>query len=224
MACPVLTGPVLADTVLAGADAVVELPLHAASAIATTASAMPGDQRTRPIYAWIVAPGGALPVWNACKDGFMNDSDSRRDGKPEGLPVGAFRIALRTNHLADARAFYQDLGGLPLLYAFTAGESSKHDGLIFGVPDTSVTLELISADEPDAAGEQDEVVLYLPDSAARDAAAKRLTDAGLTPVTPAQYWIDNDSVAFHDPDGRMVIFAPWIFGQQAPPARLKGLR
>jgi catechol 2,3-dioxygenase-like lactoylglutathione lyase family enzyme len=146
----------------------------------------------------------------------MNDSD--------GLPVGAFRVALRTNHLAAAQAFYQDLAGLPLLFTFTAGPSSKHDGVIFGVPDTSVTLELISADEPHAAGEQDEIVLYLPDPDARDAAVKRLTDAGLTPVTPAQYWIDNDSAAFRDPDGRMVIFAPWIFGQQSPPARRKGLR
>ena len=154
----------------------------------------------------------------------MSDSGSTRDEGPQGLPAGAFRVALRTNHLPDALAFYQDLVGLPLLHAFTAGESSKHDGLIFGVPNTPVTLELISADEPDAAGEQDEIVLYLPDSDARDAAAKRLTSAGLTPVTPAQYWIDNESVAFHDPDGRMVIFAPWIFGVQPTPASLKGLR
>ncbi len=26
------------------------------------------------------------------------------------------------------------------------------------------------------------------------------------------------AVAFHDPDGRMVIFAPWIFGRQPTPA------
>jgi catechol 2,3-dioxygenase-like lactoylglutathione lyase family enzyme len=154
----------------------------------------------------------------------MSDSDSTRDELPEGLPVGAFRVGLRTNHLSAAEHFYRDLAGLPLLYSFTAGPASKHDGLIFGVPDTSVTLELISADDPDAAGEQDEIVLYLPDARARDIAVRRLTDAGLTPVTPAQYWIDNDSVAFHDPDGRVVIFAPWIFGKQAPPARLKGLR
>ena len=72
--------------------------------------------------------------------------------------------------------------------------------------------------------EHDEIVLYLPGPQARDAAVRRLTESGLEPVTPAQYWIDNDSVAFSDPDGRMVIFAPWIFGQEAPPARLKGLR
>jgi hypothetical protein len=92
------------------------------------------------------------------------------------------------------------------------------------VPDTAVTLELISADGPGPAGEHDEIVLYLPGPQARDAAVRRLTESGLEPVTPAQYWIDNDSVAFSDPDGRMVIFAPWIFGQEAPPARLKGLR
>jgi catechol 2,3-dioxygenase-like lactoylglutathione lyase family enzyme len=146
------------------------------------------------------------------------------DERPQPLPAGGFRVALRTSHLAEAGAFYRDLVGLPLLFSFEAGEKSKHDGLIFGVPDTSVTLELISADAPGAAGEQDEIVFYLPGSQARDAAVARLTSAGLTPVTPAQYWIDNDSAAFSDPDGRMVIFAPWIFGTEAPPARLKGLR
>ena len=114
--------------------------------------------------------------------------------------------------------------GLPLLYSFSAGGTNLHDGLIFGVPDTAVTLELISADGPGPAGEQDEIVLYLPGPQARDTAVRRLTEAGLEPVTPAPYWIDNDSVAFTDPDGRMVIFAPWIFGKEAPPARLKGLR
>lgn len=144
--------------------------------------------------------------------------------QPEGLPVGAFRIALRSGRLTEAGAFYRDLVGLPLLHSFSAGQANAHDGLIFGVPDTSVTLELISADGPDPAGEHDEIVLYLPGPQARDAAVSRLTEAGLTPVTPVQYWIDNDSVAFSDPDGRMVIFAPWIFGKEATPARLKGLR
>jgi len=151
------------------------------------------------------------------------------DERVEELPVGAFRVALRSSRLAEAGAFYRDLVGLPLLYSFEAGETSLHDGLIFGVPGTSVTLELISADGHSvdgysAAGEQDEIVLYLPGPEARDAAVRRLAEAGLTPVTPARYWIDNDSVAFSDPDGRMVIFAPWIFGAEAPPARLKGLR
>lgn len=31
----------------------------------------------------------------------------------------------------------------------------------------------------------------------------------------------NDSVAFADPDGRQVIFAPWSFGQEMSPARRK---
>ena len=145
-------------------------------------------------------------------------------GPAERLPVGGFRVALRSNHLAQAGVFYRDLVGLPLLYSFAASEANNHDGLIFVRPDTSVTLELIGADSPGAAGEQDEIVFYLPGAKARDAAAARLTGAGLTPVTPARYWIDNDSVAFHDPDGRMVILAPWIFGKEAQPARLKGLR
>jgi catechol 2,3-dioxygenase-like lactoylglutathione lyase family enzyme len=164
----------------------------------------------------------ALPdaAGQVCEDCLMTTSGE----EGERLPVGAFRVALRSSRLEEAGAFYRDLAGLPLLYSFTAGPGSKHDGLIFGVPDTSVTLELIRAEEPEAAGEYDEIVLYLPGPQARDAAVKRLTDAGHKPITPAQYWTDNDSVAFADPDGRVVIFAPWIFGQEAPPARLKGLR
>ncbi len=67
-------------------------------------------------------------------------------------------------------------------------------------------------------------MIYLPGEGARDAAVRRLTDAGLAPVTPYKYWIANDSVAFADPDGRQVIFAPWIFGQEMSPARRKGAR
>ncbi|HLH81756.1 MAG TPA: VOC family protein [Trebonia sp.] len=134
-------------------------------------------------------------------------------------------MARRSNHFAEAVAFYRDLVGLPLLLTFDAAHGPDgFDGAIFGLPDTSATFELVSSAEPVAVDRHEELVLYLPGPEARDAAVRRLTEAGLTPVAPYQYWVDNDSVAFLDPDGREVIFAPWIFGKEPTPAQRKGLR
>ncbi len=145
---------------------------------------------------------------------------SQADGRwPEGLPAGAFRLARRSNHFAEAVAFYRDLVGLPLLLTFDAHGPEGFDGAIFGLPGASATFELVSSAEPVPVDRHEELVLYLPGPRARDEAARRLTNAGLTPVEPYQYWTDNDSVAFLDPDGREVIFAPWIFGKDPPPAR-----
>ncbi|HTU06352.1 MAG TPA: VOC family protein, partial [Trebonia sp.] len=143
---------------------------------------------------------------------------------PEGLPAGAFRVARRSYHFAEAVAFYRDLVGLPLLLTFDAHGPDGFDGAIFGLPDTGATFEVVSSAEPVPVDRYDELVLYLPGPEAKDKAAKRLTDAGLEPVRPHQYWVDNDSVAFLDPDGREVIFAPWVFGKEPTPARRKGLR
>lgn len=146
------------------------------------------------------------------------ESDS---GWPRELPAGAFRVARRSNHFAAAVAFYRDLVGLPLLFTFDAHEPDGFDGAIFGLPDASATFELLSSAERVPVDRHEQLVLYLPGEPARDAVARRLTDAGLAPVTPHRYWVDNDSVAFLDPDGREVIFAPWIFGKEPTPARRK---
>lgn len=138
--------------------------------------------------------------------------------------AGAFRVGRRTNHFAAAVAFYRDLVGLPLLQTFEPHGPDGFAGAIFGLPGASATFELVSAAEPVPVDHHEELVVYLPGSEARDAAARRLTDAGFEPVQPYQYWIDNDSVAFADPDGREVIFAPWVFGAEPSPAHRKGLR
>src|SRR5258708_2558124 len=119
-------------------------------------------------------------IW---EDWHMTMSDER----PDGLPVGGFRIALRSGQLTEATTFYRDLVGLPLLYSFSAGGASLHDGLIFGVPDTAVTLELISADGPGPAGEHDEIVLYLPAPQARAPAAPPPTQPARKPRPPAPH-------------------------------------
>ena len=49
--------------------------------------------------------------------------------------------------------------------------------------------------------------------------ADALRAAGLHPEAdvPA-YWAANDSLLYRDPDGRAVVFAPWVFGRDVEPA------
>lgn len=64
-------------------------------------------------------------------------------------------------------------------------------------------------------------MLYLPGPQERDELAARLRSAGLEPCEQYQYWVNNDAITFEDPDGREVVLAPWVFGTDLPPARLK---
>jgi catechol 2,3-dioxygenase-like lactoylglutathione lyase family enzyme len=140
------------------------------------------------------------------------------EGWPEHLRVGAVRFAWRTNHFDETVAFYRDLVGLPLLLTFDAHEPDNFAGAVFGMPDASATFELISSDEPVPVDRHEELVLYLGGPDARDEAVRRLTDAGLAPCEQYHYWTANESVTFLDPDGREVVFAPWVFGAELPPA------
>jgi catechol 2,3-dioxygenase-like lactoylglutathione lyase family enzyme len=135
--------------------------------------------------------------------------------------VGAIRFARRSNHFEETVAFYRDLVGLPLLLTFDAHEPDNFGGAVFGLPDASVNLELVSSEEPVPVDRHEELVLYLGGPDARDEALRRLTDAGLTPCEQYHYWTANESVTFLDPDGREVVFAPWIFGEELPPAARK---
>lgn len=140
------------------------------------------------------------------------------EGWPEQLRVGAIRFARRTNRFAETVAFYRDLVGLPLLLTFDAHEPDGFEGAVFGMPDASVTFEIVSSNEPVPVDRHEELVLYLGGPEARDAAVRRLTGAGLTPCGQYEYWTANESVTFLDPDGREVVFAPWVFGAELPPA------
>ena len=72
-------------------------------------------------------------------------------------------------------------------------------------------------DEP--TGSVDQLVLYLTDPAAVYAATKALRHQGFTPrSSPPAYWAANGAVVFDDPDGRGVVFAPWVYGRDPEPA------
>jgi hypothetical protein len=65
---------------------------------------------------------------------------------PEHLPVGALRVGRSSAHYDQAVQFYRDLVGLPILESFE--RSYGEDGAIFGLPDTSVQLEIVRSTEP----------------------------------------------------------------------------
>ena len=129
---------------------------------------------------------------------------------PAHLPVGALRVTRWSSRYAETVRFYHDLIGLPLLETFHA--SYGLDGAILGLPGSPVHLEIVRlpAGPPPTPG-RDDLVFYLPDTAARDQIVGRFASAGVHPVTQIDYWADNGGVTFADPDGRNVVFASWIY-------------
>ena len=131
-------------------------------------------------------------------------------GWPAHLRPGALRWARASNRYDDTVSFYRDLVGLKVVGEFT--DSYDEDGTIFGLPDTTVQLEIVRA-HPGLApvGGLDQLVLYLADADALAAATDRLLEAGLNPDSAQHaYWEANGAVTFRDPDGRGLVLAPWV--------------
>lgn len=137
-------------------------------------------------------------------------------GWPDGLAaIGALRFARRSAHFASTVRFYRDLVGLPLCAAFT--ESYGSNGAIFGMPGSALTFEIVEATEPVAVDSHEQLCLYFPDAEAQRQATARLLAAGIEPVESHPYWAATGAVTFRDPDGREVVFAPFVFAVNEPP-------
>jgi len=133
---------------------------------------------------------------------------------PAHLPVGALRVVRWSLRYEQTVIFYRDIIGLPVLETFQ--DSYGLDGTILGLPGGPVHLEIVrSPDTHSAAGGLDQLVFYLPDTAAREQITGRLAAAGVHPVEQIEYWRDNGGVTYRDPDGREVVFASWVY---QPPA------
>ena len=91
-------------------------------------------------------------------------------------------------------------------------------------PDTRTQLEIVRArGAVTAADPLDMLVLYLPGAAAVAAATAPLRTAGVpTDPTPHPYWVARGGIVHLDPDGRRVVFAPWIYGDDPEPAGPQG--
>lgn len=131
---------------------------------------------------------------------------------PPATPGGAVRFARSTRDLQACQDFYGGLLHLPLLFAFDADNADGIRGVIFGVPDASLTLELIEAETSGHVDPHDQLVLYLPGAGSLDEVARRLLDAGVPTRPQYLYWEQRGARTFADPDGRALVLAPWVFG------------
>ena len=136
---------------------------------------------------------------------------------PAHLHPGAVRWVRSSSHYDDTVAFYRDLVGLPVIDSFRA--SYGEEGTIFGLPGFPTHLEIVRSDQVEARADRfDQIVFYLSDENALTQAIAPLLAAGITSdLDPHPYWRAKGGVVFHDPDGRGVVYAPWVFGRQPDP-------
>jgi len=128
--------------------------------------------------------------------------------------LGALRFARRSAHFAETVRFYRDLVGLPLCATFA--DSFGSTGAIFGLPRSELTFEIVEAAEPVAVDGHEQLCLYFPDRAGQQLATAKLVASGAKPVDSHPYWAANGAVTYRDPDGREVVFAPFVFGVNEP--------
>jgi catechol 2,3-dioxygenase-like lactoylglutathione lyase family enzyme len=136
---------------------------------------------------------------------------------PRHLNLGALRWVRSSRHYDDTVTFYRDVVGLPVVGSFSG--SYGEDGTIFGLPGTATQMEIVrttgSMRSPDGF---DQIVFYLPGVEAVAAAVEPLRRTGAEPDPAAHpYWLARGAVVFLDPDGRGVVYAPWIYGSDPEP-------
>lgn len=128
--------------------------------------------------------------------------------------IGGLRFARRSSNFAETVRFYRELVGLPLYETFEGSYGSN--GAIFGLPSWNLTMEVVEAVEAVAVDPHEQLCLYFPDRQAQQAALARLRGAGVEPVEQHPYWEAVGAVTFRDPDGREIVFAPFVFGVNEP--------
>ena len=152
----------------------------------------------------------------------MDSSVPEPDGAwPAHLRPGALRWARSSSHYDDTISFYRDVVGLPVVGGFT--DSFGEDGTIFGLPDTGTQMEVVRGNDGEGPGAFDQLVLYLVDAEAVVAATAPLRERGFIPdPDPHPYWQANGAVLYRDPDGRVLVFAPWVYGREPDPVDRHG--
>lgn len=117
------------------------------------------------------------------------------------------RVARPCSDLAQARRFYCDGLGLPVLAQFD--DHAGFDGLVVGAPGAGWHLELVveygaAVRRPSA---EDLIVLYEADHAAYESRVARLRQAGFTTVRSNNPYWDRCGVTFEGPDGYRTVLA-----------------
>jgi catechol 2,3-dioxygenase-like lactoylglutathione lyase family enzyme len=136
--------------------------------------------------------------------------------------LGAIRFGRTYYHYDETVHFFRDLVGLPLYEQFQG--SYGENGSIFGLPTSALTFEVVQGTEPSPVSAYDALCLYFPDQKAQQAAMARLRAAGVKPSESHPYWVATGGVTYRDPDGRQVVFAPFIYGTNEPPGSSSGAR
>lgn len=118
------------------------------------------------------------------------------------------RVARPTRDLGRARAFYRDAVGLSILSSFD--EHDGYSGVIFGLPDGAVQLELVLNDDVEPSPtDEDQLVIYLGSADAVAELAASIGSAGYDVKTASNpYWVREGAIAFVDPDGYRLILSP----------------
>ena len=136
---------------------------------------------------------------------------------PEELAsIGAIRFGRAYFHYQEAVHFFRDLVGLPLYERFEG--SYGENGSVFGLPTPEFTFEVVQGTEPTRVSHYEALCLYFPDEEAKQAAMSRLKAAGVEPSESHPYWAAAGGVTYRDPDGRQVVFAPFVYGKNEPSA------
>lgn len=124
----------------------------------------------------------------------------------EQLPAVQFRIARPTDQLKKVVEFYRDGVGLKVVGSFEKHDG--YDGVMLGLPEVGYHLEFTQHEHgsPCPAPTQDNLlVFYIPDTAARDAIVNRLNDMGYPEVKPENPYWERAGVTIEDPDGWRIV-------------------
>ncbi|MCX5207017.1 VOC family protein [Streptomyces sp. NBC_00237] len=140
---------------------------------------------------------------------------------PQHLDVGAVRFARPTARYDDVLTFYRDDVELPVLAAWRGDTPDEHSGVVFGLPGAPVHMEITQHGNPPRIPEphpENLIALYLRGPEAVGAAVARMRERGHEPVEAANaYWPERGAVTYADPDGWLVVLAPWVFGVDPVP-------
>lgn len=136
---------------------------------------------------------------------------------PESLAgLGAVRFAHNYYHFRRPSTSIVTWSGCPC--ARHSREATAANGVIFGMPGASLTFELVEADAPVTVDRHEQICLYFCDAGTKERATARLREAGVEPVESHPYWVATGALTYRDPDGRGLVIAPFVYGENEPGA------
>ena len=125
---------------------------------------------------------------------------------PKDLPISQVRIARPTDKLEEVLRFYSEGLGLKIVGSFR--EHDGYSGYMLGLPGTDYHLEFTqhAAGSPCPAPSNDNLlVLYIPEKAAVERIAARLSALGYPSVEAENPYWSEKGVTIEDPDGWRVV-------------------